>query len=355
MKTRKSLKILIISFFTFIILNSCNNETKKNETAKQKQQSISNEKANNIFKDLVGIEPIYCIITTIDSSEYIICLANKTGLIYNDKYYYNPANIIFYKLSKFANAWQIDIQKPLYNDELSACTFFKEVEIVTIQNKQYLYFIYSQGELGNAVSYEYLNFNLYSINDLQLFTLTYEGTPIYDKNDSLIQINGEFSNIKVLKNNQEILKFFEKKAAKSTLIYRPTEKDLDINNVNNFDKKWHIDNSNIKNVWDVEFNIYQEPLKTTYYDKSIFPSDIEPTNNIENNRYKIISFFRGNILGYDKIKKKYFPIWLDECSHGCDKSISFIDNSTLQITYIESNDEIVTIDLEKLNYSIILN
>lgn len=119
------------------------------------------------------------------------------------------------------------------------------------------------------------------------------------------------------------------------------------------DEKWKIDNSDIKTVWDVKKNTSEKPLSTTYYDKNIFPTDDSCiSDKIENKKYKIVSLFRNNILGYDKAKKKYFPIWIESCSNGCGKGISFISDNFLKIVYNEADEETITVNLTNMTYKI---
>jgi hypothetical protein len=209
--------------------------------------------------------------------------------------------------------------------------------------------------MGNMIEYYNLNFALFSLTDFQLTTLDYGGDPIYDDKLKLKQIKGDFKNLDKFNDKPELLSFLEGKASKCPLVYRATNSDLDMNSSANYEKKWEIDNSKIKSVWDNKNNIYDEPLRTTYYEKNIFPSDQGFINGrVENNKYIVVSLFRNNILGYDRVKKKYFPIWVESCTHGCNKTISFVKETILQITYSEADNQKIFVDLSKMTYSIIL-
>jgi len=318
--------------------------------------TISKEQAINIFKDLVRIEPINCVAATFDKKECILCIANKTGVDVNNKMFYSNADIVFYKLRKFANTWRVDIQKPIFTEEFTYSEFYNDFEISTIVNKPYLYFLYESSPMGNAVSYTNLNFSLFSLIDFQLTILDYGGEPVYDSNGNSQHIKGDFTNIDKLSSTPDLLKFLENKASKSSIVYRATNKDLEMNNAINYEKKWQVDNSKIKSVWSTKENTNEEALKITYYSKSIFPTEQNYiSGSIENSKFKIVSLFRNNILGYDKIKKKYFPLWVESCSHGCNKDVTFINDTTLRITYSEANEEMIIVDLTNMTYKIILN
>lgn len=343
-------RLLLTIVFVSIALISCNGQTQSVKI----QSSLSKEQAINIFKDLVRIEPINCLVTSMDNKECIICMANKTGIEGNNKMLYSNADIVYYKLTKFANTWRVETQKPIYAIEFTYSTFYDDFEVVTIKNKSYLYFLYCLTEMGNAVSYSSLNFGLYSLTDFKLTTLNYAGEPYHDDKGAIQLIKGDFNNLDKLTDSPEILKFLEDKASKSSIIYRATSQDLDMDNIANYEKKWEVDNSNIKSVWKVTENTFEAPLKVTFYDKNIFPSKEYINSSIENSKFIVIALFRNNILGYDKLKKKYFPIWVESCSHGCNKKIAFINDTTLSIKYTESDNETVIVDLSKMTYKIIL-
>lgn len=346
------LKTIALVLITF---QWCNGQTTNKQAQQASTTTISKETAISVFKDLVRIEPVNCIVKTIDNKECIICLANKSGVDGKDKMFYSNPEIIYYKLTKFANSWRIETQKPVFTEEFIYCEFYKDFEVVVIKNKTYLYFLYNISPMGNAAEYYNLNFALFSLLDFQLITLDYGGDPIYNNKSKLQQIKGDFINLDKFNDKPELLFFLEGKARKCSLVYRATNSDLDINSSANYEKKWQIDNSKIKSVWDTKNNIYDEPLRTTYYDKNLFPSDKGVSDRkVENSRYIIVSLFRNNILGYDKARKKYFPIWVESCAHGCDKKLSFVKETILQITYSEADNQEILVDLSKMTYSIIL-
>jgi hypothetical protein len=339
----------------FCLIEVCNAQPFSVKSQDLVASTITKEQAINIFKDIVRILPINCLTTKIDNKECIICLANKTGVEGKNKMLYSNANIFLYKLTKFADVWRVEMKKEIFSEEFTYYEFYNDFEIAMIGNYPYLYFLYSQSPMGNAVSYLSLSFSLISLKDFKLTTLDYGGDPVYDKNTKLKNIKGDFSNLDELTSKPNILKYLEGKASKSSIIYRANKQDLDMNNVNNYDKKWQLDNSKIKSVWDTNENTSYEPLRVTYYDKNIFSTETGSVNEIiENNIFKIASFFRGNILGYDKTKRKYFPIWIESCARGCDKTIKFKNDTTLQITYSESDDQKIIVDLTQMAYKLIL-
>jgi hypothetical protein len=300
-------------------------------------QLTSKNEAVSIFKDLMRIEPINCVVTKLNGKEIILVLANKTGVAGNNKMFYSNPDIFFYKLSRFAGAWRVEAQKSIINEEFYYCNLYKDFDIITISYKPYLYLMYKLTPMGNAVPDGTLSFALFSLSDLQLTALDYDLT---EKN---------FTNINDLNSKPSLLNFLESKAAKSPLVYRASEKDLDLNASANYEKKWQVDNSTIKSVWEVPGKTAEGTLRTTYYDKNLFPKD--PIEVIENSQYKVVALFRNNILGFDKLKKKYFPIWIESCMHGCNKSISFLPPAKIKIVYSEANNQTIIVDLSNMNYT----
>lgn len=328
---------IVVAIF-FLIFISCNNV---------ENSKILKSEATKIFIDLTNVKPVNCIVTTINDNDCIICLAKKNDV--NDSL--GSEIFTLYKLFKFANKWRIEDSKDVIKEKFRNVNFHYDYgenydfEITLIKNKSYLYLLYDTHEMGNALGSTKYNFSLIALSDFNLTNLIYE---VYDSGEK-----EDFININEFKSNSIVLKFLEDKAKKSNFIYRPTFQDLDINDPINYEKRWRLDN-NLRSIWDIKNNLKNKKINVTYYTRSIFPKDFTYEQSIENAGFKIINGFRSDILGYDKLKKKYFPIWFDYGCHGCNKKIEFINSSTLKITYIESNNEIILVDLNQMIYDIIV-
>ena len=139
MKRRKEKIFIGLTVFFCVFVISCNAQTSKDKTKKEthivSELSISKEQASNIFKDIVRLEPINCVVVSLDKKEIIFCLANKTGIENNDKMFYSNPEIVFYKLSKFADTWRIEFQKTVITEEFSYCKFYDDFNVVKIENK----------------------------------------------------------------------------------------------------------------------------------------------------------------------------------------------------------------------------
>ncbi len=226
---QKNNLLIATLLFSSFFFTSCKGQTKSDKT----QPTISKEEAISISKDLIHIEPINCLVTTIDNMECIICIANKSG---EDGLYTEMGDIFFYKLTKFADTWRVDTQKPVFvnsAEETYVCNFYNDFEIATIGNKPYLYFLYLLSSGGNATDYVDLNFALFSLTDFQLTTLNYGGDYASNNNpaDTLypFHITGDFTNLEKLTSKPDLSKFLEDKASKSPFVNRETNQEIDIN------------------------------------------------------------------------------------------------------------------------------
>lgn len=213
MLTKNKTYYLVCSAVVFLcmILASCT--SKKNEDKQQviiepkEDSTISQEQAISIFKDLAGKEPIYCIVSnTICYKEAcIVCLANKTGTVQENQIGYCDSDIVFYKLTKFANAWRIDTERDIFAAEDGICSYFyKDFEIELFNGKPYLYFLYKLSPKDDELNCVELRFALYSLYYSEFTTLDYVGKPKYDQKHNLQHIKGDFTNLDEFTNESDL-------------------------------------------------------------------------------------------------------------------------------------------------------
>lgn len=299
-----------------------------------------------IFKDLARLTPIACLTTKVDDKDCILCLANTKGLTkQDDKNFYSSPDVFCYILSQFAGAWRIVEKVPVSNNEFIYSEFSNDVEIVDIKGKPYLYFTFRTSGMGNATNASTLVFALISPEAKKLTKLSYEGAGEYDGHGNLKRLRGNFIDLDE-KRPPELLAFLQDKASKSPLVYRATAKDLALDNADNFDKKWEVENAAIRKAIESREDSIELVLRFTYYDNNLYKKDDSTTDRIENKEYVIASYFRSDVIGYDKTKNKFFPIIIDRCSHGCEKTLSWINEHTVKITY-DINGETMVVELEK--------
>lgn len=102
-----------------------------------------------------------------------------------------------------------------------------------------------------------------------------------------------------------MLAYLEGKISESPDVYKSSEKDTKYNleSPENCIDKWEYDNSNM---------LIDQKVKLTYYDQNLFEiysKNASEVGRVENDTYKIVSFARSTLIGYNKISKKYFVIY----------------------------------------------
>ncbi|MCE3228559.1 MAG: Uncharacterized protein K0S32_3110 [Bacteroidetes bacterium] len=340
---RPSKPVIFLFLLTTFLFPSCKEEESKSVsiTAAQDDKRLSPQPESP--QDALLPAEVHCL----ETKETKFCLINKTKDP-NTKTY-SGANIYVQKHVKSNNEWKFESEHYVFEEEFDYCEFAKDFELVTIDGTDYLYFAYRLSPMGNATDYTNLHFVLLSLKDFKQTILQYGGEPVYDKKGADGKIKGECTNLASFKNKTSLLNFLQKKVTNSPMIYHPTEDDLDMCLAKNYREQWKLDNPDV----DIYFPLFKKetPLRITYYDESIFPDkNSETFDFIENNKYRAVTLFRGDVLAYDKTKNKYFPVLVNECSHGCNKSISFKSENVLEIIYSEANNEKIIVDLSLMIY-----
>ncbi|WP_394772334.1 hypothetical protein [Mucilaginibacter sp.] len=338
------MKKKIISAILVLCTQLCFSQTKP----------LTQKEAVDVIENLTHLKPIKCIVREFDGKETIFCLSDKRGS--QNEVFTNP-DIVFYKLSSFANTWRIETQQPIFKEENQYCHFLSDLEVNVVDGKPYLYLVYALADEGTmAGNTETLKFSLFSLNNYKLFSLNYTGDASYDDKTGNFKFikDGSFSNLDSLKTEPTILSFLEEKIKQSTFIYRSTSKDLDINTPDNNEKKWLLDNPGVIDQLHSPKKtiVIDEPLKITYYDKNLFANNAGSIiSKVENHSYKFVSYFKGSVVGFNKLKRKYFPIWAENCNEGCNKEISLISPNILKINYTDG-DQTIMINLNKMTYTL---
>ena len=313
---------------------------------------------NSIVRELISVNPIFAQKFNSLHENKIVAVVNKKGINTDNTGIYSSPDIAIYLFQKFADIWQIEKSVKLFEDEFSYYGIKEPFKIVSINKKPFLYFVSEISSMGNASSASDLYFTLVSLTELKVTALNYVGEPLYDDNEKYKGLKGEFTNLDEIKSDKELFPFFESQIESSNLIYKPMKEDLDISNAKNYWKKWLLDNPELKEIIEkFNFNKYSKgKINFTYYKKNIFPKEKGSIfKQIENKYFIIISMFRNNILAYDKINKNYFPIWINNCSHGCGKDIQFINSNTILITYYEADNQKISVNLKDKTYEVVSN
>lgn len=279
--------------------------------------AISRDYAERIFQDVVLKKPLYCETMGDKQRPLIVGVLGKAEF---DRTY------TFVILYNFANKWQTKSTK-VYGNEFTYLTLRENFEKVTIDKRTYVYFSLQENEMGTGANgLATISFNLFDPLLDSVISIRYSG-----RGDSTVE--GEFEHFDERRLGKKVLVFLERKAAHSKAIYRPREEDLDLERVGNYEKKWRIDNSFLPEPYKAAG--YEEgTLNITYYSTKLI-SGYTPEHMVQNSNYLVESYFRNDVIGYDKTLNKYFPIWIEFCNVGCDKNIRFATDSVLVISWDE--------------------
>lgn len=218
----------------------------------------------------------------------------------------------------------------ILKDESTYCVIDSNINEVTVAGKRYASLSYAREFMGTAVTERYIDFQLIDLNSLEHYTLNFVGHNSWKCEGCL---EGELVNTKALKGKEDILNFLAGMASKSPGIYHPSEKDKDPYHVINYEKKWERDNqaSNHMANGHGELNL---PLKSTYYQTNLFNlqqgSEFETA---ENEQYLFKSYFCGSVIGFDKQRKLYFPLMIEDCNAMCSKKLSINADGVLKLSY----------------------
>ncbi|WP_306160981.1 hypothetical protein [Flavobacterium sp. DG2-3] len=322
------------------MLSSCKNDekistqkiVKENLGSETKKDSLKKEKSAVLFsfENQDNTEVIKITASEVSDDNNFFLVGDKNILIAS-KYKKNKNKLQFIKSDTL-----------LISDYYYVNVDPKHILRKKIRSEDYFLFEVQESPMGNGDPVFHLDFIMLNINTLNFYTLKYSGEATVRSGQA---IDGEFLKNEILQSNIAVQTELYEFANKSKLVYNPSEKEKDINYYKNFEQKWYLDNDK---------HLYPSVIKSTYYNEDLFHFNGNYTNDemIENTDFKIVSYFRNNIIGFDKNKKLYFPICIESCVSGCNKKIEFISENEIEISYSEiKTQESDTIDLNKIKFT----
>jgi hypothetical protein len=310
-----------------IILTACNNQSPADKT-----QTISLDSASKVYMNVVTAKP-YFIASFIDTTgqPLIVGIQEKPGIM---------RNYLLTSIETRNNNWQKSNETTLAEEE--AIEILDSITMERIDNKDYLYISARQYMPGTgSAGLSSIIFYAIDPNTLTKYSLAYSGEEINEEQ----VVSGEYYYDSSLNGNASLKKFLETKAQNSKYVYKKTAADYDINNPKNFEKKFLIDNPGIQ-----ESKYHNEDkLTLTFYNEDLTKIVGNSADTVVNKDFKIFVLWRYGVVGFDKAKKKYFPIYIDKCNHGCELHASFDTGNILNVNY-EYGDN-MKFDLDKFTYS----
>ncbi len=336
-------KIVLLVSFTLVVFFSCKKEkgTHKENTIPRKQIE---EKP--IFFKTDSLTEMYSIVSEkgvrvrLWSSEYS---TQDTFSLFGDK-----NHILISKEKKSKNKFTTVKIDTLLSNEYTYVNVYKESFIKKkVNDEEYLLFSLKETFKGRAVTGRDISFFMLHLNSLQFYTLTYSGEPTLRCEGC---IDGAFEDNKYLNEKPALKKVLYAYASKSKHIYMPSKEEKAISYYKNYVQKWYKDNK-VENTFGAGHADIMHVIYSTYYKEDIFKFTGDYGSNfIENDRFKIVNFFRGSLLGYNKQKKLYFPVLVESCNYDCNKEIGFLEGNSIDIQYEWSNGDSFQINLEDIKF-----
>lgn len=332
----------IFVFLFCLIIISCKKENRKTPPKfKNKKENIE---INETKKDSLTF--LFSTSNKENTEEIRISTYNSVP---NDKYFLSGDKnfILVSKYLKKGNQFELIRKDTLISNEFTYTEIGKEsLKKINIDNKEYIYLSVRQSYQGTAITEKSAFFIILNINSLENFTLVYSGENSFRSKEA---IDGEFGEDKRLDQNPEIKKALYNFAEKSKWVFHSSP---DKNDYSNYVQKWETDNNTYNHMANGNSGI-PHIVYSTYYKEDLFKftGDISDQKTIENDNFKIVCYFRGNILAFDKNKKLYFPVYTESCVTGCHKEISFKSENIIEVKYTESSeDETTIINLNEIKF-----
>ncbi|MBF4515823.1 hypothetical protein IRZ71_05690 [Flavobacterium sp. ANB] len=336
---KNKLALILLSIITFC---SCKNDKKisDHKIKKENIQQNTEENSDEIVKPITLFS-----ISNPDNNEIIKISGSEASDDNNFLLAGDKIAVIVSKFKKNKEGLELIQTDTLLKREYSHVKIHRQHFLrKKIKNIDYFLFATKESPMGNGDVSLYLRFIMLNMNTLKFYTLEYIGENSLRSGEF---VDGTFSENETLEHNMIIKKELYEFANQSKWIYKPTEKEKDINYYTNFEHKWYKDNypggSEI---------FYPTIVRSTYYSENLFQfnGDYDDDQVIENADFKIVSYFRNNIIGYDKNKELYFPITVESCTMGCDKEIEFVSEHEIKISYETDRQEADIIDLNKIKF-----
>ncbi|AWK05739.1 hypothetical protein HYN56_16440 [Flavobacterium crocinum] len=323
---------LTVFFFVLITFYSC----KKDEKTIHKENEHQNTK-------IATDDPIVTLFTFSNENNTEVIKISANGAGDEDKFSLGADKITII-VSKYKNL-KIVQQDTLLISEFNYINVDPHFLRKKIQGTDYFLFALKESPMGNGDPSSYLSYIMINTNNLNFYKLGYIGEYTLRSGDF---IDGDFTKDKILESNTKVYTELYQFASKSKWIYKPAEKEKDINYYKNFEQKWYKDNTHEDGETSASFTI-----TSTYYTEDLFKFNglYDDDQVIENADFKIVSYFRHNIIAYDKNKSLYFPVIVESCAHGCGKDIKFVSENEIEIVYEMNTQKADTLDLHNIKFT----
>lgn len=328
--------IITISFLLFSLFSCTKEKNVVDENIPVSDKNLSKKIFDSLRRQSIFVQENENILTRI----WVKSNEKRGNYFYSD-----TLNILKISKYKFAGL-KLNLIKEINLDK--AEWSYLEIDSTNIKTrktgkKNYLFFTHQVSNMGKAMRVISVNFSMINLDNItDNFSLQYDGYPSDYCSEC---IRGNFEENSKLKSSKLAKTALYQYAQTSKFIYHPSDEEKNITHYKNFGEKWEKDNATDNN-FGAGYAIIPDIIYSTYYDENLFKLTSASEEFVENENYKVQSVFRGNLVGFDKKKRKYFPIIVESCSHFCNKNVEFVDAQKLKITY--EDEQSFEIDLSKI-------
>lgn len=337
---------MAVVLISALFLCSCGNTSNSNKNVQIGDTTNSRSQSNIIVRSLDdGLTLIYTV--SLKGGDQLSIGAFHASA--HDKYFLDgDTNTV---VAQFVSGKDLKTDTLLTNEftytEIDSSSFTNQ----KINGKAFQLLTIKESFKGQAITSRTINFILIDPTTKKHYFLQYQGESTLRCE---VCIDGAFLENEALESVPEIKTILYAYARKSKWIYR-TEKAAEKNprHMKNYELKWEQDNEADNHLANGHSGI-PDTIYSTYYKDDLMKfteqKNGEPVT-IEDNRFLVSSYFRGNLLGFDKQKKLFFPIFIESCVTGCNKTIRFISSGRLEVIYDEdTRKEVYTIDLNGIKF-----
>jgi hypothetical protein len=293
------------------------------------QSQTKDQKARQIFKSVVNVEPAYIVYDEY-LKDFIIAVYPDTG--------WNKGIFRVDKIMNINGSWKkaasLENGNGNWEEELSDTSF-----IVELDRQQYWCFLTSYRSVATR-SYV-LSFYLLEVNFENIYSLNVE---TFETAGSANTVSIEYSDN--LKGTSIQKKYLDELVRNSDKVYKPTAEDLNINSVVNFVKKFESLNNHILGYFLYGMNSPKSiNFKPVFYDEKLFDHS-NCNEKLENVNYIICFEYKLGLILFDKALRKYSLIYLSNYQ----EYVSLKFKSTHQLVVNSEYVKNLIIDLEKFMY-----
>ncbi len=320
------ISLLLLCAITFLWLGSCKNAVETSSGVSVEAQRVHTVSANISDADSLHYNTVF----SLEDGNGQFRIWVKSGDRDRKYFYADSVNVLIAEnYGRINGTWRKFRRQILNRGEWNYLNI-DSASFKTFKRKGQTYFLFSalSAFQGKAIPDENMFFWMVNTaNPQEAYSLLYSGYP-----DPICDgcIKGSFAEDPDLPEfaRKELLKL----AKKSTFIYQPTSAEKKVSDYRNYRQKWQEDNARDSN-YGAGYEGEMDTIYSTYYKENLFALSQSRAEEIENEYYIIKSFFRGDLLAYDKKKKKYFPIIVESCAHFCNKEVDFETDHVIKITY----------------------